>query len=98
VGPTVTRNEGGEWRGGKGATPAPEERISIVQRVRWAAPSVARNYGPGLLEHLAMLLRSWPWPLILLSALGWAAWRRALLAPLLMEAGLPLLAVPFDPR
>ena len=98
VRPTLGKNQSAEWRVGPGGAPPAEEHISLLQRLRWAGPSVARNYGPGLLEHLAMLLRSWPWPLMLLSALGWAAWRRALLAPLLMEAGLPLLAVPFDPR
>ena len=98
VRPTLGKNQSAEWRVGPGGAPPPEERIGFVQRLRWAAPSVAQNYGPGLLEHLGLLLRSWPWPLMLLSALGWAAWRRALLAPLLMELGLPLLAVPFDPR
>jgi hypothetical protein len=98
VRPTLAKNQSAEWRVGPGGAPPPEEHLSFVQRLRWAAPSVARNYGPGLLEHLRLLLQSWPWPLMLLSALGWAAWRRALLAPLLMEAGLPLLAVPFDPR
>jgi hypothetical protein len=98
VRPTFQSGQGVEWRVGKGASPPPAESLSFVQRLRWAAPSVARNYGPGLVEHLALLLRSWPWPLVALSLLGLGAWRRALLAPLLLEAALPLLAVPFDPR
>jgi len=98
VRPTFGNNQSVEWRVGKGGAPPAEERMSLVQRLRWAAPAVARNYGPGLLEHLGLLLRSWPWPLMLLSLLGWKAWHRALLAPLLLEAGLPLLAVPFDAR
>lgn len=97
VRPTFQSGQGVEWRVGDGATP-PAESMSLLQRVRWAAPSVARNYGPGLLQHLELLVRSWPWPLVVLSLLGFAAWHRALLAPLLLEAALPLLAVPFDPR
>lgn len=97
VRPTFQNGQGVEWRVGKGRA-APEESMTFAQRVRWAAPSVARNYGPGLLKHLGLLVRSWPWPLVVLSLLGFVAWRRALLAPLLLEAALPLLAVPFDPR
>jgi hypothetical protein len=58
----------------------------------------ATHSRPGLLEHLAMPLRSWPWPLMLLSASAGRRGAAPCSAPLLMEAGLPLLAVPFDPR
>ena len=97
VRPTLPKGRSAEWHVGA-AAPLPAESMTFVQRLRWAAPSVAHNYLPGLRQHLSLLLRSWPWPLLLLSALGLVGWRRALLAPLLLEAALPLLAVPFDPR
>jgi hypothetical protein len=93
----TTQREQAEWRVGDRATAAQEPR-SFVERVRWAAPSVAHNYLPGLVQHLGLLRRSWPWPLLLLSALGFGAWLRPILAPLILEAALPLLAVPPDPR
>ena len=97
VRPAFEKRGEAEWR--IGALPqAREEPKGFFERVRWAAPSVARNYGPGLLQHLGLLRKSWPWPLVLLSVLGFAAWRRALLAPVLLMAGLPLLTVPPDPR
>jgi hypothetical protein len=97
VRPAFTQPREGEWRI-SGRAQAAEEPKGFFERVRWAAPSVARNYGPGLLEHLGILRRSWPWPLVVLSLLGFAAWRRAMLAPVLLMAALPLLTVPQDPR
>ena len=97
VRPAAEDRQALEWRVGDTLRAGAEPR-GFVERVRWAAPSVASHYLPGLARHLRSLLRSWPWPLVLLSALGLAAWRRALLAPVLMVAALPLLAVPPDPR
>jgi len=86
-----------EWRIG-GPRPIAEPHRSLIERLRWAAPSVARRYLPHLLTHLRLLLEAWPWPLLLLSAVGLAAYRGPPIAGLLTLPLLPALAVPFDVR
>ena len=85
-----------EWR--LTDSTAVADSVSLAERSRVAAPSIAREYLPRLVRHAGVLLESWPWPLMALAALGaWAAWG-ALFSPLVLLLGLPLLAVPFDAR
>lgn len=86
-----------EWRL-HGAPATAREPGSLVERVRWAAPSIAASYLPLLRRHAGLLLAAWPWPLLLVSLAGLAWWRGALLAPFLCLFVLPLLAVPLDVR
>ncbi len=87
-----------EWRVGDAARPVQERPLGFAARIRWAAPSIARHFPASLGRHLARLLEAWPWPLLLMSVLGLASWRRAVASPLLLPFALPLLAVPFDAR
>jgi len=96
VRPLVADRREAEWRLGDSVAVA--DSVSLAERTRRAAPSIARSYLPRLARHVGVLLESWSWPLLLLGAIGaWAAWG-ALFAPLVLIAGLPLLAVPFDAR
>ncbi|MGH7730199.1 MAG: hypothetical protein ACRENJ_03015 [Candidatus Eiseniibacteriota bacterium] len=66
VRPQFASQRQAEWR--LGDQPARErEPKSLLERLAWAAPSIAANYLPLLKEHLVRLLRAWPWPLLLLS-------------------------------
>jgi len=86
-----------EWRVGA-SRDTDEGPRALGDRIRWAAPSIARHYRPGLQRHLALLRRAWPWPWVALSVAGWVVWRRALLAPIFLVVVLPLLTVPFEAR
>ena len=87
-----------EWRVGATHSAPVVEPTSLVPRLLWAAPSVARAYVPNLIRHLGLLAAAWPPPLLLLSLLGLSSRRWALLAPLAPLAVLPLLSVAFDVR
>jgi len=95
VRPPFERRSEIEWRVGDRAEP----KRSLIERVRWAGPEIARRYLPTLADHAARVLEVWPLPLMALSAIGLAARRpgplAGALAPLLV---LPLLAVVADPR
>jgi hypothetical protein len=75
-----------------------EEPRALPERIVWAAPSIARHYLPNLVQHLRLLLWTWPVPLLLASALGLTSRRWWLLAPLTPLLFLPLLSVAFDLR
>ena len=94
VRPPFEHRHEAEWRVGDRVEP----RRSLIERVRWAGPAIARRYLPTLADHAGRLLEVWPPPLMALSALGLAARLSPLagaLAPLLV---LPLLAVAADVR
>ena len=85
-----------EWR--VADTVAAEPKRSLIERVRWAGPEIARQYLPKLVGHAGRVLEVWPLPIMALSAVGLAARPgplAAALAPLLV---LPLLAVGLDLR
>jgi 4-amino-4-deoxy-L-arabinose transferase-like glycosyltransferase len=86
-----------DWRLGDEEARAREPR-SVPERLVWAAPSIVTHYVPLLREHLRLLLQAWPWPLLLLSAWGLAAWRGVVLAPLLLPLAFPILELPLDVR
>jgi len=87
-----------EWRIGAAKSPPPVEPTSLVPRLLWAAPSIARSYVPNLMRHLGLLVAAWPPPLLLLSLLGLPRRRWVLLAPLAPLLVLPLLSVAFEMR
>ena len=96
VRPLVTDARRAEWRLRDTTTVA--DSVSLVDRARRSAPSIVREYLPRLARHAGVLLESWPWPLMVLAAIGaWAAWG-ALFSPLILLLGLPLLGVSFDAR
>jgi len=85
-----------EWRVGDAVQAEPKR--SLIERVRWAGPEIARRYLPRLGGHAGRVLEVWPWPLMVLSVAGLLARPgplAAALAPLLV---LPLLAVGVDLR
>ena len=94
--PVGAHGRAAEWR--LSANPAVADSLPLLERLKRSAPSIERDYLPRLVIHLDLLLQAWPWPVMALSLIGLVAPRRALLAPLLLTAGLPLLAVPFDAR
>jgi len=87
-----------EWRVGASQSTPVAEPTSIVPRLLWAAPSIARAYVPNLIRHLGLLVAAWPPPLLLLSLLGLSRRRWALLVPLAPLLVLPLLSVAFEVR
>ncbi len=79
-----------------GAVSAPPQTPAGL--ARWDVPALEAHYLPNLRRHALNLVDAWPWPLIALSVVGVACRHRALLAPLLILPGLPLVDVIFDPR
>lgn len=82
---------------------ATADSVGVLERLRAAAPDIARGWLPQLAGHGSRWLQAWPAPWAALSIAGLAsAWRRgpraAILAPLAPFVVLPLLAAPFDVR
>ena len=93
--PISTRTEA-EWRVGANAPVEPPR--NLIERVRWAAPSIARDYLPALIDHAGRLLEVWPWPLMALSVIGLLRRRGPVASPLLQLFAMPALAVLADLR
>jgi len=94
VRPPFEHRHEAEWRVGDRVEP----KRSLIERVRWAGPVIARRYLPTLADHAGRVLEVWPLPLMALSAVGLATRLGPLagaLAPLLV---LPLLAVAAEVR
>ena len=94
VRPPFEHRDEAEWRVGREVEP----KRSLIERVRWAGPEIARRYLPTVANHAGRVLEVWPLPLMALSAVGLAVRPGPLagaLAPLLV---LPLLAVAAEVR
>jgi len=98
VRPAFANRAAAEWRVGRDSLVLHEEPRSLVERVRWAAPSIAKSYAPRLGGHLHRVTQAWPWPLLVLSLLGLLARRGAVLAPLSLLLVFPLLSSPIELR
>jgi hypothetical protein len=86
-----------EWRvGDAGHTTEPPR--TLIERIGWAAPGVARSYLPRLATHLRRLLEVWPWPLMVPSVIGLALRVGPEAGSLLPLLVLPLLALGPDMR
>jgi hypothetical protein len=93
--PAATRTEA-EWRIGASAPVEPPR--TLIERIRWAAPSMLRSYLPTLGSHARALIEVWPWPLMALSVIGLLRRRGPVASPLLQLLVMPLLAVLADLR
>ncbi len=96
--PPFERRVQAEWRVGSVEHPVTEPRRSLVQRIQWAAPAIARRYLPVLADHAGRVLEVWPWPLMILSVSGLLLRPGPPAAPLIQLLALPLLAVAVDLR
>ncbi len=93
VRPPDERPRDAEWRVGDAGHPTAEPHRTLIERIVWAAPAAARGYLPHLRGHLQRLLEAWPWPLLLLSAVGLVVRLGPEAGSLLQLLVLPLLAV-----
>jgi hypothetical protein len=82
-----------EWHAADSTRAAKPPAVTLVRRLRTAAPSMASHYLPNLARHATRLLQTWPAPLMLLSIAGMVLLPGPLLAPLLVLLVLPLLAI-----
>lgn len=96
VRPMFQDRQQAEWR--LRDSDAVTDTTPLAERARRAAPSVVSGYLPRLARHAGVLLESWSWPLMLFGLAGLALGGHALLAPLILTAALPLVAVPSDAR
>lgn len=87
-----------EWRVQSVTPPPIEPERSLPERIRWAAPEIAKHYLPNLAAHLGRLVEAWPWPLLILSLAGLLLSPGPVAGILLQLLVIPMLVVAPEPR